>query len=48
LIRNAEEQSERIATVREVSEERELQLFINARIDCFLSNTKKPNKEVIK
>lgn len=48
LIRNAEEQSERIATVREVSEKSGLHLFINARIDCFLSDANKPNKEVIK
>jgi 2-methylisocitrate lyase-like PEP mutase family enzyme len=48
LIRNTEEQSERIATAREVSEEKGLLLFINARIDCFLSDTNKPKEEVIK
>jgi 2-methylisocitrate lyase-like PEP mutase family enzyme len=47
LIRKAEEQSERIAIVREVSEEKGLHLFINARIDCFLSGSNKPNKELI-
>lgn len=48
FIRNAEEQSERIAIVREVSEERGLHLFINARIDCFLSDTSDSKEEVIK
>ena len=47
LIRNIEEQCMRIATVREVSEERGLHLVINARIDCFLSDTNKPKEKVI-
>jgi 2-methylisocitrate lyase-like PEP mutase family enzyme len=46
-LRNIDEQFERIATVREVSEERGFHLVINARIDCFLSNTKKPQEKVI-
>ncbi len=46
-LRNIEEQCERIKTVREVSGQRELHLVINARIDCFLSDTKKPKEEVI-
>ena len=47
LLRNIEEQCERISTVRKVSEERELHLVINARIDCFLSGNEKPITEVI-
>ena len=46
-LRNIEEQCERIKTVRDVSEERGLHLVINARIDCFLSDTKKSNEKVI-
>jgi 2-methylisocitrate lyase-like PEP mutase family enzyme len=46
LIRDMNEQSDRIATVREVANERELHLVINARIDCFLSKTDKPLNEV--
>jgi 2-methylisocitrate lyase-like PEP mutase family enzyme len=46
LIRNMNEQCERISTVREVAEERGLHLVINARIDCFLSKTDEPIKEV--
>jgi len=46
-LRNIEGQCERIATVREVSEERGVHLVINARIDCFLSDTKKPKETVI-
>jgi len=46
-LRNIEEQCERITTVREVSEERGLHLVINARIDCFLSDTIKPIEKVI-
>ncbi len=46
-IRNIEEQCERISTVRKVSEERELHLVINARIDCFLSGNEKPITDVI-
>jgi 2-methylisocitrate lyase-like PEP mutase family enzyme len=46
-LRNIEEQCERITTVREASEERGLHLVINARIDCFLSDTKKSNEKVI-
>ncbi len=48
LIRNIEEQCMRIATVREVSEERGLHLVINARIDCFLSDINKSKERVIK
>lgn len=47
LIRNIDEQCERITTVREVSKERGLHLVINARIDCFLSDTNKPKEKVI-
>ncbi|MCH7963658.1 MAG: isocitrate lyase/phosphoenolpyruvate mutase family protein [Bacteroidetes bacterium] len=47
LLRNIEEQCERISTVREVAEERGLHLVINARIDCFLSGNDKPATEVI-
>jgi len=46
-LRNIEEQCERITTVRKVSEERGLHLVINARIDCFLSDTIKPIEKVI-
>ena len=46
-LRNIEEQCERISMVREVAEERGLHLVINARIDCFLSDTKKSKEEVI-
>lgn len=46
-LRNIEEQCKRISTVREVSEERGLHLVINARIDCFLSDTNKQKEEVI-
>jgi 2-methylisocitrate lyase-like PEP mutase family enzyme len=46
-LRNIEEQCERITTVREVSEEREVHLVINARIDCFLSDTNKTKSELI-
>jgi len=47
LIRNIEEQCERITTVRDVAEERGLHLVINARIDCFLSDTSNTKEEVI-
>jgi len=47
LIRNIEEQCMRISTVGEVSEKRGLHLVINARIDCFLSDTSKPKEKVI-
>lgn len=47
LLRNIEEQCERISTVRKVSEDRGLHLVINARIDCFLSGNEKPVTEVI-
>lgn len=47
LIRDIEEQCERIATVREVSEENGFHLVINARIDPFLSDSNRPNDEVI-
>ncbi len=46
-LRNIDEQCERIKNVRDVSEERGLHLVINARIDCFLSDTKKSNEKVI-
>ncbi len=46
-LRNIGEQCERITTVRKVSEERGLHLVINARIDCFLSDTIKPIEKVI-
>jgi 2-methylisocitrate lyase-like PEP mutase family enzyme len=46
-MRNIEEQCERIATVRNVAEERGLHLVINARIDCFLSDTNKKKELVI-
>ena len=46
-LRNIEEQCERITTVREVSEERGVHLVINARIDCFLSDTNKTKSELI-
>jgi 2-methylisocitrate lyase-like PEP mutase family enzyme len=46
-LRTTKEQCERIATVRKVSEERGLHLVINARVDCFLSNTKKQKEQVI-
>ena len=42
VIRDMNEQCDRIATVREVSKERKVHLIINARIDCFLSKTSKP------
>jgi 2-methylisocitrate lyase-like PEP mutase family enzyme len=47
LVRHIEEQSERIAIVREVSEEKGLHLFINARIDCFLSDNSNSKEEVM-
>ena len=47
IIRDIEEQCERIATVREVSEENGLHLVINSRIDPFLSNSDRPIDEVI-
>ena len=46
LIRDMNEQGDRIATVREVANERELHLVINARIDWFLSKTDKSLNEV--
>ena len=46
-LRNTKEQCERIVTVRKVSEEREFHLVINARVDCFLSNAKTQNEQVI-
>lgn len=46
-LRNIDEQCERIATVRDVAEERGLHLVINARIDCFLSDTIKPIEKII-
>ncbi len=46
VIRNADEQCERIATVRNVAEEWGLHLVINARIDCFLSDTSNTKEEV--
>jgi 2-methylisocitrate lyase-like PEP mutase family enzyme len=47
LLRSIEGQCERIATVREVSEESNMHLVINARIDCFLSNASNTKKEII-
>ena len=46
-LRNIEEQCKRIKTLREVSDDRGLHLFINARIDCFLSGSKEPIEKVI-
>jgi 2-methylisocitrate lyase-like PEP mutase family enzyme len=46
LIRDMNEQCDRIAAIREAAKERELHLVINARIDCFLSKTDKPLNEV--
>jgi len=47
VIRDADEQCERIATVRNVAEDRGLHLVVNARIDCFLSDTSNTKNEVI-
>ena len=47
-VRNVDEQSERIFTVRKVSKERGLPLVINTRIDCFLSDEKISKENVIK
>ena len=47
VIRNADEQCRRIATVRNVAEEMGLHLVVNARIDCFLSDTSKIKEKVI-
>ena len=45
-IRDINEQCERIKNAREISMKKGLHLVINARIDCFLSKTRKPIFEV--
>ncbi len=47
-LRAIDEQCERIAAVREVSSNQGLHLFINARVDCFLSDTLQTKEEKIK
>jgi 2-methylisocitrate lyase-like PEP mutase family enzyme len=46
-LRNIEEQCERITTVRDVAKERKLHLVINARIDCFVSDTNKSKETIV-
>jgi 2-methylisocitrate lyase-like PEP mutase family enzyme len=46
-LRQIDEQCERIATVRDVSNQQGLHLVINARVDCFLSNVFHTNEERI-
>lgn len=47
VLRNINEQSERISAVRETTEKRGVHLVINARTDVFLSKENKPNDELI-
>jgi 2-methylisocitrate lyase-like PEP mutase family enzyme len=47
VLRNVEEQCERISVVREVAEKRGVRLVINARNDCFLSKDNKSTNEII-
>ncbi len=46
-LRPIHEQSERIAAVREVASSRDLHLVINARVDCFLSDSFEKNADKI-
>lgn len=46
-LRHVEQQCSRIAGIREVAEDNGIALFINARVDCFLSNSDKPQEEMI-
>jgi len=46
-LRNIEEQCERITAVRDVAKKRKLHLVINARIDCFLSDTNKSKETIV-
>lgn len=47
VLRNVEEQCERISVVREVAEKRGVHLVINARNDCFLPKDNKSTNELI-
>lgn len=47
VLRNVDEQSERISVARETAEKRGIHLVINARTDVFLSKENKPKKELI-
>lgn len=47
VLRNIEEQCERISVVREAAEQNKIHLVINARTDVFLSKENKPKEELI-
>jgi len=47
MLRNINEQSERIAVIRETAESRGIHLVINARTDCFLSKENRPKEKII-
>ena len=48
VLRNVDEQAERISAVRETAEKNGIHLVINARTDCFLGKSEKSNSELIK
>jgi 2-methylisocitrate lyase-like PEP mutase family enzyme len=47
ILRNINEQSERISVIRETAEKRGIHLVINARTDVFLSKENRPMEELI-
>ena len=47
VLRNINEQADRISAVRETAERRGIHLVINARTDCFLGKSEKSNSELI-
>lgn len=47
VLRNLDEQADRISAVRETAEKRGIHLVINARTDCFLGKQIKSNAELI-
>ena len=47
VLRNIDEQADRISAVREVAEKRGIHLVINARTDCFLGKSEKSKSELL-
>ena len=47
VLRNVDEQAERISAVRETAAKKGIHLVINARTDCFLGKSEKSNSELI-